>query len=149
MVMATPSSSLIQQLCQELAQHPPFAQMQAAHVQSFVEQSQQHYFSPGEVVISPSDGPVHVLHYVRSGAITGSLGNTALPSAFLYEAGDMFAVNAALAQRPVSASYKAAADSFVLTLPVVAMQLLALKSEAYLTKICKTNLHLAYCLNSL
>ena len=43
----------------------------------------------------------------------------------------MFAVNAALAQRPVSASYKATADSFVLTLPVAEMQLLALKSEVF------------------
>ncbi len=131
MVMTTPSTSLILQLCQELLQHPPFAQMQAADVQSFVEQSQQHYFAPDELVISASNGPIHVLHYVRSGAITGSLGNAALPSAFLYEAGDMFAVNAALAQRPVSASYIAAADSFVLTLPVSAMQLLALKSDVF------------------
>jgi CBS domain-containing protein len=129
--MTTPSTSLVQQLCQELSQHPPFAQMQAEHVQSFVEQSQQHYFAPGELVISASDGSVHALHYVRSGAITGSLGSTALPSTFLYEAGDMFAVNAALAQRPVSASYTAAADSFVLTLPVAAMQSLALKSDVF------------------
>ena len=105
--------------------------MQAEHVKIFVEQAQQHYFSPGEVVVSPGDGPICVLHYVRSGAISGSLGNTALPGAFLYEAGDMFAVNAALAQRPVSASYKATADSFVLTLPVAEMQLLALKSEVF------------------
>jgi CBS domain-containing protein len=132
MVMTTPSTSLIQQLCQELTQHPPFAQMQAAHVQSFVKQSQQHYFAPGETVLSPDDGPVNALYYVRSGAITGSLKDSPEPhSFFLYEAGDMFAVSAALAQRPASAIYKASADSFVLTLPEAAMQLLARESDTF------------------
>ena len=135
MVTPTPSNSLIQQLCQELSRHPPFAQMQAAHVQSFVTQSQQHYFAPGETVLAPNDGPVSALHYVRSGAITGSLHDSphsnSFLNSFLYEAGDMFAVSAALAQRPASATYKASADSFVLTLPEAAMQLLARESDAF------------------
>jgi CBS domain-containing protein len=130
-VMSKPSASLILQLCKELSQHPPFAQMQAVHVQSYVQQSQQHYYAPGENVLTPTDGPVLSLHYVRSGSISGSKNDATLSSAFSYEAGDMFAVNAALTQRPVSAIYKANADSFVLTLPSAAMQALAQKSDVF------------------
>ena len=124
--MPSPSPSLIRQLCQDLQQHPPFAQMRAEHVQAFVQQSQQRYYAANEQILAPEDGPVSYLFYVRSGAVTGTLGTTAVPtSAFLYEAGDMFAVSAAVAQRPVSATYRATVDTFALALPVTAMQSLA------------------------
>jgi CBS domain-containing protein len=130
--MSTPSASLIHQLTQELRQHLPFSQMAAEHVHAFVVQSQQHYYAPGEQILSPDDGPVSCLFYVRSGAITGTLGPRALPgSAFQYEAGDMFAVSAAVAQRPVSATYSASADSFVLALPIAAMQRLTAMSPLF------------------
>jgi CBS domain-containing protein len=131
-VLPTPSSSLLHQLSQELVQHPPFAQMQRAHVQDFVQQAQQRYYAPGDAVVVPEDGPLQTLFYVRSGAITGTQG---LPgttgNAFLYEAGDMFPVAAVVAQRPVSALYTASADSFVLALPVAAMHALAASSTVF------------------
>ncbi len=131
-VMPSPSASLIHQLTRELQQHPPFAQMPTKHVQAFVQQAQQHYYATGEQIVGPDEGPVPYLFYVRSGAVTGTLGTKALPSsAFLYEAGDMFAVSAAVAQRPVSATYLASADSFVLALPIVALQSLASMSPVF------------------
>ncbi len=127
----SPASSLIAQLAQELRAYAPFAQMQMAHVQAFVAASQQRYFAPGEAVINPQDGAVRELLYVRRGAITGSQGMAQVAGGFLYEAGDVFPVSAAVAGRAVTASYKASEDCFVLALPVAQMQEIAAVSPPF------------------
>jgi len=51
--------------------------------------------------------------------------------AFHYEPGELFPVSAALAQRAVTATYRAASDTFVLVLPLDAMQALAVLSPLF------------------
>ena len=46
-----PSGSLLAQLGDELRRHPPFDEMDPAHVCAFVEASRQAYFAPGEVLL--------------------------------------------------------------------------------------------------
>jgi CBS domain-containing protein len=127
----SPASSLIAQLANELRAYAPFAQMEMAHVLSFVAACQQRYFAPDEAVLSPSDGAVKELIYVRRGAITGSQGMAQIAGGFLYEAGDVFPVSAAFSGRAVTASYKASEDSFVLALPVATMHTLAAQSPPF------------------
>lgn len=131
-VVSQPASSLIHQLAAELRGHPPFAQMQPQHVQAFITQAQQRYYAPGEIIMQPGDGPVPALLYIRRGSVTGTQGLAQLTGgAFLYEAGDIFPVSAAVAQRAVTATYKAGEDCFLLALPAAAVQQLATQSPTF------------------
>jgi len=127
----SPSSSLLQNLRQELAARTPFAQMAPEHVDRFISGSQQAYFAPGETVLSPASGPVKHLYYVRRGSVSGRRGLADAAGGFEYEAGDLFPVGAALGQRPVTATYTAEADTFCLLLPAEQMQALAAASTAF------------------
>ncbi len=128
----SPASSLIAQLAHELRSYAPFAQMEMAHVQSFVAASQQRYYAAGEAVLCPADGAIKELLVVRRGSITGSQGMAQYANqgagGFLYEAGDVFPVSAAFAGRAVTAHYQASEDCFVLALPVATMHALAAQS---------------------
>ena len=127
-----PSSSLLANLRQELTRHPPFTQMTTANVDYFLSHAQQLYFAPGETVVEPASGPVQSLFYIRQGAVTGTLGMAEqMGGAFEYEAGDLFPVSAAIAERAVTATYRACADTFVLALPVAAMKSLAQRSAEF------------------
>jgi CBS domain-containing protein len=131
-VVSQPAASLILQLSTELSEHPPFAQMQPEHVRHFIAQSEQRYYAPGEQLMSPADGPVQSLLFIRRGAVTGTQGLAQLTGgAFLYEAGDTFPVSAAVANRAVTATYKASEDCFALALPVAAMHKLAEQSPPF------------------
>jgi CBS domain-containing protein len=122
----SPSASLLGNLRQELQRHTPFSEMAGEHVDQFILASTQAYFAPGEVLCAPAQGVVSALYLIRQGAVSGQSGMAELSvGGFLYEAGDMFPVSAALAQRAVTATYQAAADTFVLVLPVPAMRELA------------------------
>ena len=128
----SPAKSLLGNFRQELAQHPPFAQMAADDVDFFVFHAKQHYFAPDEVVLQPSSGTVQELFYIRQGSVTGTRGLAEqMGGAFEYEAGDLFPVSAALAGRAVTASYRACADTFLLALPVESMHALAQRSTAF------------------
>jgi CBS domain-containing protein len=126
-----PAASLIAQLARELAQHPPFAQMQMRHVESFAARCQQRYFASGETMLSPQDGPVRELLVVRRGAITRTRDGTQMEPGsgnFLYEAGDLLPVGAAMAGRAVTAHYQASEDCFALALPLDHLHILAAQS---------------------
>jgi CBS domain-containing protein len=130
--MSRPSNSLIVQLSKELGEHPPFAQMLPEHVNSFVAQSQQRYFAVGQQVISPADGPVQHLLFVRRGAVTGTQGLAQLNGgAFLFEAGELFPVSAVVGNRAVTATYQATEDCFALALPIDEVKQLASKSAPF------------------
>lgn len=121
-----PPASLLAALRPELVRHPPFAQMSADAVDFFLSQSQQRYYAPGETLLEPASGPVAELYFIRQGAVTGERGLAELSGgAFQYEAGDLFPVGAAMARRPVTATYRSSADTFVLVLPEARMQELA------------------------
>lgn len=129
---SSPSSSLLANLRQELVRSPPFAQMDAGALDEFLSQSQQRYYAPGEMLVEPASGVVTEIFYIRQGAVTGVRGIADLSGgAFQYEAGDLFPVSAAVAQRAVTASYRAVQDTFVLVLPVEAMRALAARSAAF------------------
>ncbi|WP_341910643.1 DUF294 nucleotidyltransferase-like domain-containing protein [Polaromonas sp. YR568] len=128
----SPSSSLLANLRQELMRHPPFAQMQAGDVDFFLKHARQNYFAPEEILIEPESGPVTELFFIRQGAVIGERGLAELSGgAFHYEPGELFPVSAALAQRAVTATYRAVADTFVLALPLASMHALAVMSPPF------------------
>lgn len=128
----TPSSSLIANLRTELQRFAPFAQMETAHVDDFIVHSSQTYHEPGEVVLEPAQGVVTQLLFVRRGSISGRRGGaTETQPGHEHEAGDLFPIGAALAQRAVTATYRANADTFCLALPLAAMQELAARSAPF------------------
>jgi CBS domain-containing protein len=94
--------------------------------------SQQRYYAPGDLLVEPASGVATEIFFIRQGAVTGVRGMAELSGgAFQYEAGDLFPVSAAVAQRAVTASYRAVQDTFVLVLPVQAMRALAARSAAF------------------
>lgn len=127
-----PSGSLLVNLGDELQRHAPFNEMDVAHVRDFVAASRQAYFAPGETVVSPEGGPVRELFFIRRGAVTGKRGLSDVSGgAFQYEAGDLFPISAVLAQRAPTTRYSATEDTFVLAVPVQAMQALAERSAVF------------------
>ena len=128
----SPSGSLLNNFRQELAQHPPFAQMTSVEVDYFLTHAQQLYFAPDEILMEPAMGEVQCLFYIRQGAVTGTRGLAEqMGGAFEYEAGDLFPVSAAVAGRAVTATYRACADTFVLAISVADMRGLAQRSPAF------------------
>ena len=128
----SPSSSLLANFRQELMRYPPFAQMLASDLDFFLKHTQQNYYAPGEVLLAPDSGVVKQLFFIRQGAVIGERGLAEFSSgAFHYEPGELFPVSAALAQRAVTATYRAASDTFVLVLPLDAMQALAVLSPPF------------------
>lgn len=128
----SPAPSLFANLRQELGRHPPFGQMEPDAIDFFLAHSEQRYYAPGEVLAEPAHGEVGEIFYIRQGAVTGVRGLAELSGgAFQYEPGDLFPVSAAVAHRAVTATYRAVGDTFVLVLPVAAMQELAQRSGAF------------------
>lgn len=128
---SSPSSALLGHLRAELVQHQPFAAMQPAHVDQFLEQASQQYFAPGEVVLDPASGPVQALLCVRRGSISGRRGVADSTGPIEYVAGDLFPVGALLAGRAVTATYTANEDTFCLSLPAAAAQALVRQSAPF------------------
>ena len=106
--------------------------MAHADLDFFLSNASQHYYAPEDVLIEPASGIVTQLFFIRRGAVTGTRGLPGpMSDIFEYEAGDLLPLNAAMAGRPVTAVYRASADTFVLTLPVLAMQTLVQQSPAF------------------
>jgi CBS domain-containing protein len=124
-----PPANLLAALRPDLMRHEPFARMSAEAVDFFLSHSQQRYYAPGEILVEPASGPVQEIFFVRQGAVTGVKGVAEVTGgAIQYEPGDLFPVNAAVARRAVTATYRATADTFVLVLPAEAMDRLAASS---------------------
>jgi CBS domain-containing protein len=127
-----PSGSLLANLSAELQRHPPFNEMDPAHVSAFVAASRQAYYAPGEVVVAPEHGPVRELYFIRRGAVTGKRGLSEVSGgAFQYEAGDLFPISAVLAQRAPTTEYHATEDTFVLVIAADDMRALAQQSPVF------------------
>ncbi len=128
----SPAPGLLAALRPDLLRHPPFAQMPQEAVDFFLARSEQRYYAPGEILIEPTSGEVKEIFFIRQGAVSGVRGIAELSGgAIQYEAGDLFPLAAALARRPVTATYRAVADTFVLVLPRAAMTELAGRSAAF------------------
>jgi CBS domain-containing protein len=126
------SSSLIQNLRQQVMQRLPFSGMAVADVDFFIQSSCEIYCAPNEVILSPADGPPAYLYLIRQGRVSGQRTAPGLSdTAFELEAGELFSVSASLAARPVAATYVAIGDCFCLTLPAADMQTLVGRSKPF------------------
>jgi len=113
--VSSPSRSLVLNLQRQLSQVLPFSEMEAGHIQLFIEASREYYFEPDEVILNPASGPVEVLYLVRQGAVLGRKGIAQESSdSRRIDAGEFFPVSAAIAGRPVSSVYSAFGDCFCL-----------------------------------
>ena len=127
----SPSSSLFANLRAELVRALPFSRMLAAHVDELLAQARQAYFAPDEVVLEAAMGPVHDLHYIRQGSVTGRQGLADTAGPLEYVSGELFPVGAVLGQRAVSARYVANADTFCLLFPAATVQAVAERSAPF------------------
>jgi CBS domain-containing protein len=126
------SSSLIQNLRQQIMQRLPFSGMAVADVDFFIQSTCEVYFAPTEVILSPADGPPAFLYLIRQGRVSGKRTSPDLSdTAFELEAGELFSVSASLAARPVAATYVAIGDCFCLRLAAVDMQTLVGRSKPF------------------
>jgi CBS domain-containing protein len=123
-------ASLVVNLRQELMKFQPFAQMAVEHVDRYVGGCSQSYFEPDEVVLSPAQGPIAQLLFIRRGSITAHREGDA-SAANEHEAGDLLPVSAALTGRPVRSTYKANVDTFCLSLPMAEVQAIAAQSAPF------------------
>lgn len=104
-------------LVAELAQYPPFMQMQGEHLQYFIDQAQAACYSMGTTILSPSAGVASHLLLVRKGHVTRQALAEAEGGAE-YEAGDLFPIGAVMSGRPVDSRYDAHDDVDCLLLPL-------------------------------
>jgi CBS domain-containing protein len=123
------SHSLVQNLRQQLMQSLPFSKMAQKDVDFFLTASSEAYFAPKEVILSPADGAPQFLYLIRQGRVSGRRDIPGIEeTAFLLDAGSLFSIGSAFANRPVSTTYSAVDDCFCLLFPVEAMRQLASQS---------------------
>jgi len=123
------SHSLVQNLRQQLMQSLPFSKMAQKDVDFFLRASSEAYFAPKEVILSPADGASQFLYLIRQGRVSGRRDIPGIKeTAFLLDAGSLFSIGSAFANRPVSTTYSAVDDCFCLLFPVEAMRQLASQS---------------------
>ena len=126
------SYSLVQNLRQQVMQSLPFSKMAQQDVDFFLTASSEAYFAPKEVILSPADGAPQYLYLIRQGRVSGRRDIPGIEeSAFLLDAGSLFSIGSAFANRPVSTTYSAVDDCFCLLLPVDAMRHLASQSKPF------------------
>jgi CBS domain-containing protein len=123
-------------------QRPPFAQMGPVDVDAFIAQSQQAYYAPGEVLVSPESGPAQTLLLIRLGSVTGRQGLADVSGPIEYLAGDLFPVAAVLGARPVTATYTANEDTFCLQWSAAAVHALIERSPPFADHLNRRLLHL-------
>lgn len=129
--LSTPSAPLLGHYRTLLQQWPPFMDMPAADVDWFLTRAEQRYLEPGEVLLSPEQGPVDTLFLIRQGTVRSEQGPLGQSRVFAYEAGDMLPVAAALARRSVMSTYAAVDDVFVLAVPAAGVEALAQRSPLF------------------
>jgi len=123
------SYGLVQNLRHQLMQSLPFSKMAQKDVDFFLTASSEAYFAPKEVILSPADGVPQFLYLIRQGRVSGRRDIPGIEeTAFLLDAGSLFSIGSAFANRPVSTTYSAVDDCFCLLFPVEAMRQLASQS---------------------
>jgi CBS domain-containing protein len=126
----SPSGSLLELLRAELTRSLPFSRMSPADLDALIAGAEQAYYAPGEVVLDPSMGPARMLHVIRRGSVT-SRRPADEHSRVEYTGGDLFPAGAVLAERPVSGTYTANADTFCLLVPAALVRSLAERSPPF------------------
>jgi CBS domain-containing protein len=127
-----PSHSLVQNLRQQVMQGLPFSKMAEADVDFFLSRSREAYFAPKEVILSPADGAPEFLYLIRQGRVSGRRDIPGIEeTAFSLDAGSLFSIGSAFANRPVSTTYSAIDDCFCLLFPVATMRQLQAQSKPF------------------
>jgi CBS domain-containing protein len=130
--ISSPSKSLLQNLRQQIMQNLPFSKMAESDVDFFLSQSRESYFAPKEQILAPADGPPEFLYLIRQGRVSGRRDIPGIEeNAFLLDAGSLFSIGSAFANRPVSTVYTAVDDCFCLLFPVSAMRQLQGSSKPF------------------
>ena len=131
-VPPSPSKSLLQNLRQQIMQSLPFSKMAESDVDFFLSQSRESYFAPKEQILAPADGPPDFLYLIRQGRVSGRRDIPGIEeNSFLLDAGALFSIGSAFANRPVSTVYIAVDDCFCLLFPVSAMRQLQGQSQPF------------------
>lgn len=113
---AGPSNPLIGYWMQAMQCCEPFARMDKDHLRALVLCAQERYAAPGRPILGPEQGVPQALYWIRQGAVVGHpIGRE--DQAFELEAGQLWPVNALLAQRPVQTRYVARDDCFYFAFP--------------------------------
>ncbi|NWA29247.1 CBS domain-containing protein [Pseudomonas gingeri] len=119
---------------QFLQRFPPFNQMENAHLAYLVEQCQLRFYSMGESIIKPVDGPVEHFYIVKQGRVVGERPHTAkggTETVFEITTGECFPLAALLGERATRTEHLAGEDTFCLQLNKPAFIKLFSSSETF------------------
>src|SRR5476649_797093 len=119
---------------QFLQRFPPFNQMENAHLAYLVEQCQLRFYSTGESIIKPADGPVEHFYIVKQGRVVGERPHTAKggsETVFEITTGECFPLAALLGERATRTEHLAGEDTFCLQLNKPAFIKLFSSSETF------------------
>lgn len=124
----------IQGTLEFLQKYPPFNQMDLVHLSFLVENCQLRFYSAGEQIISPEDGPVEFFYIVKQGLIVGERRqgqDSSKETTFEITTGECFPIAALLGERATRTSHIAAEDTFCLLLDKAAFIKLFSKCHAF------------------
>lgn len=124
----------IQGTLEFLQKYPPFNQMDPVHLSFLVENCQLRFYSEGEKIISPEDGPVEFFYIVKQGRIYGERRkgqDSGKETTFEITTGECFPIAALLGERATRTSHIAAEDTFCLLLDKASFIKLFSKSNAF------------------
>ena len=124
----------IQGTLEFLQKYPPFNQMERVHLSFLVENCQLRFYSEGEKVICPEDGPVEFFYIVKQGTIYGERRqgqDSSKETTFEITTGECFPIAALLGERATRTSHIAAVDTFCLLLDKAAFIKLFSKSNPF------------------
>jgi CBS domain-containing protein len=102
-----------------LQKYPPFNQMDMAHLAYLVENCQLRFYSAGETIIKPTDGPVEHFYIVKQGHVHGERPHSAkrgTETTFEITSGECFPLAALIGERATRTEHLAAEDTFCLLL---------------------------------
>ncbi|WP_324732172.1 putative nucleotidyltransferase substrate binding domain-containing protein [Pseudomonas paeninsulae] len=102
-----------------LQKYPPFNQMDMAHLAYLVENCQLRFYSAGETIIKPTDGPVEYFYIVKQGHVHGERPHSAkrgTETTFEITSGECFPLAALIGDRATRTEHLAAEDTFCLLL---------------------------------
>lgn len=103
-----------------LRKHPPFNQMESAHLAFLVEHCQLRFYGAGESILKPGDGPVQHFFIVKQGLVVGERPHSAKrgsETTFEIASGECFPLAALLGERATRTEHLAGEDTFCLLLP--------------------------------
>lgn len=103
-----------------ITKHAPFDHMEVSHVLWMMERMQLGYYTEGDVIISPEQGPVDRFLIIKQGMVHGEQNVAHASEADTWlelSAGECFPLGALLANRRVASLYRAGSDVFCYELP--------------------------------